>query len=305
MGTGLSLTRDVEAAGSSPPRGDCLWRTIAGDVISPEGPAVDVAGNVFFVSRWTGRVMRVDSAGELTEWLQTDGKPQAVAALPDGGLLLTDAKNQALLKASRDGSLETICDTVDGEPLRGPNDLVLGPHDAVYMTDPGLDMEGRGRVVRINLKTQHAEALADGLLFPNGIALSADGRSLFVAESAGHRVRRFAVVDDGNRLEGGETFYQFDDFFPDGMALDSAGNLLVALHGGGTLSVLSPSGRLIESLTTGGRRPTNCVFGGPDFQTLYLTEDDQQALLARRWPRPGQREFSRSLSARPMTAKNR
>ncbi len=96
-----------------------------------------------------------------------------------------------------------------------------------------------------------------------------------------------------------KVFHQFKEFMPDGIAFDSAGRLLVALCGGGTLAVLSPWGELVESISVGGVNCTNCVFGGSDFQTLYVTEDTQEALLKIRWPVPGQRRFSRSLCKKP------
>jgi gluconolactonase len=217
--------------------------------------------------------------------------------LPTRELLIADAAKRALLKSSLDGTGTVVSDSADDEALLGPNDLVIGPENTVYLTDPGLDLDGVGRILRIDLNEQQTQVVANGLRFPNGIVLSADARSLFVAESKAHCIRRYTVVDGGRKLADGEIFHQFNEFLPDGLALDSAGHLIVALHGGGVLAVLDADGRLSSLITTHGLHPTNCVFGGPNFQTLYVTEDDNQSLLAMQWPRPGQREFSRSMSS--------
>ena len=163
------------------------------------------------------------------------------------------------------------------------------------MTDPGLNMGGPGRILRIEIDSGRADILADGYRFPNGITISEDARHLMVAESMTHRVLRFELLDDG-QLGPAEVFCQFSDHHPDGIAFDAEGNLLVTLCGNGTLEVVSPNGKIIASIPTGGSHCTNCVFGGADFQTLYLTEDKQEALLSTRWSVPGQRRFSRSLT---------
>ena len=274
------------------------WKTVATGIVSPEGPAVDRVGDVFLVSRWTGRVVRVDASGQVLEVVQTGGKPQSVALLESGELLLADAKNHALQRISQTGSLSTVAGSVDGDQFRGPNDLVVAENGVVYMTDPGLEMDAPGRILRIEISTGRTTALADGYRFPNGITISVDGRYLMVAESVTHRVLRFELLEGGTRLGSPETFCQFADHHPDGIAFDAEGNLLVTICGGGTLEVVAPEGKVIASIATGGKSCTNCVFGGDDFQTLYLTEDDQQALLSTRWPVPGQRRYSRSLNGR-------
>lgn len=273
---------------------DVSWKIIATGIVSPEGPAVDLSGNVFLVSRWTGRVVKVDPQGQVTEVVQTGGKPQSVALLETGELLLADARNHALHKISPSGSLSTVAETVSGGRFLGPNDLVIADGRIVYLTDPGLDMEAAGRILRIELATGRTDILADGYRFPNGITISADGRWLYVAESVTHRVLRFELRDAGKRLGPAELFYQLADHHPDGIAFDSDGNLLVTICGGGMLDVVSPRGQLVASIPTGGADCTNIVFGGDDFRTLYLTEDKQEALLATRWPVPGQRRYSRS-----------
>jgi len=278
------------------PYRDIEWRTVADGILSPEGPAVDRDGHVFLVSRWTGRVMQVDPAGIVSELVQTGGKPQSVAFLPNGDLLLADAKNFAVFRITRQGQLTVVSNQADGRPMLGPNDLVVAVDGIAYVTDPGLEMDGLGQLLRVDIHSGQGTVLAESLRFPNGITLTEDGESLMVAESSLHRVLRFPLIDGGTRVADPEVFCQFDDHYPDGIAFDAEGNLLVTLHGNGCVHAFDPSGTQIAAIPTGGKGSTNCVFGGSDFQTLYVTEDDQQALRAARWPIPGQRRYSRSRS---------
>ena len=270
------------------------WTIHGSGIVAPEGPAADREGQVFAVSRWTGKVVRVDAQGEVSLVIETGGKPQSVALEENGDLLLADANNQALQRITTSGELETIASEVNGERFFGPNDLVVDG-DVVYLTDPGLAMEALGQVLRIELATGKVSVLAEGLKFPNGITISNDGQCLVVAESMTHRVLRYELLSNGTELGEMEILCEFPDHHPDGIAYDSLGNLLVTICGAGKLAVVSPDHKILTLIETGGPNCTNCVFGGDDFQTLYLTEDTQEALLVTRWPVPGQRNYSRSL----------
>ena len=277
---------------------DVTWQTVATGIVSPEGPAVDLEGNIFLVSRWTGKVLQVNGRGDVSELVDTGGKPQSIALLPNNDLLLADAKNQALQRITRRGELSTVAEMVDGDPpekFLGPNDLVMGDDNVVFLTDPGMDMNSPGQILRIELNSGAVSRLAYGYPFPNGITISEDGRWLYVAESVTHQVLRFELLDGCRRLGPEEIFIQFDDHHPDGIALDAEGRLLVARCGAGMLDVVAPDGQLVTSIPTGGANCTNCVFGGEDFRTLYITEDKQEKLLKTQWPVPGQRKYSRSL----------
>ena len=275
---------------------DISWTTVAHGIVAPEGPASDRQDNVYLVSRWTGRVLKVDASGQVSDVVHTGGKPQSVAFLQSGDLLLADAENHALQRITPEGVLTTVADTVEGQHFLGPNDLVVGDGRVVYMTDPGLNFAEPGRILRIEIDSGRTSILSNGHHFPNGITITADGRYLMIAESVTHRVLRFELLEGGGRLGQVEVFYQFPDHHPDGIAFDAKGNLLVTLCGSGRLAVVSPQRRIIASIPTGGSNCTNCVFGGDNFQTLYLTEDCQEAILSTNWPVPGQKQFSRSLT---------
>lgn len=125
--------------------------------------------------------------------------------------------------------------------------------------------------------------MAEGLAFPNGLALTADQRTLYLVETLTRKVYACAVLDDGGLgprqdlatlREGGVG--------GDGMALDVAGRLYVAHFGLGTVDIFSPAGEPLGELPAGGANPTNVAFGGPDGQDLYITEAETGGVYVQR-----------------------
>jgi sugar lactone lactonase YvrE len=116
-------------------------------------------------------------------------------------------------------------------------------------------------------------ALADsGFVVCNGPSFSPDNRILYFSDSVGRRILAYDLDLKGN-LARRRTFIQFsaDDGMPDGLAVDSEGNLWCALYGAGKVVRLSPSGDITLSLSAPVTNVTSLCFGGPDLKSLYLT----------------------------------
>jgi gluconolactonase len=163
----------------------------------------------------------------------------------------------------------------------------------LYFTDPksyGNDkIDGRIFIVELNSKV--VKLLADSLAFPNGIAFSADGKKLFVCESARNRILFFDVNHDGS-LCNKSVFAELPGGDPDGLAFDVDGNLYAAHFGGGAIYVISPEGKIKEKLITPGKRPSNVEFGGDDMKTLFITEDETNCVFSTKVNIPGLKLFS-------------
>jgi gluconolactonase len=147
-------------------------------------------------------------------------------------------------------------------------------------------------------------ALADGshivevtypMLTPNGIALSPDGRTLYVAETETARLWAFEIAEPGvirrqpfpspygGRLVCGLGGYQrFDS-----MAVEASGNVAVATLISGQITSVAPDGRIVRAVPTGDIYTTNICFGGPDLRTAYITLAGRGELVAMDWPEPG------------------
>jgi gluconolactonase len=241
---------------------------------SPEGPAFDRQGNLFFVNWLSSSIMRLTPGGEVSEWFNTAGIPAGLAFHADGSLYVADEGDaiHGVLRLTPDRQRGVVADAYQGRPLNGANDLVFDARGVLYFSDPwGSSVETPIGAFYRCFPDGRLEQLDSGLAFPNGVALAADGAAAYLAETGHNRILRYAIGPDGAvgprqvwaELEGGHG--------PDGMCFDVAGRLHVAQFGAGQVYVLGPDGRLVEAIAVPGANPTNCAFGGPDWQTLVIT----------------------------------
>jgi sugar lactone lactonase YvrE len=117
-----------------------------------------------------------------------------------------------------------------------------------------------------------AKVADEGFVICNGPAFSPDNRNLYFSDSLGRRILVHNLDASGN-LSRRRTFIAFssEDGVPDGLTVDSAGNVWCALYGGGKVVCIGPEGRITRSLALPTAHVTSLCFGGPDLTTLYVT----------------------------------
>ena len=259
-----------------------------------EGPAWDGKGHIY-VSNCDadpGIVTRFDEAGNsavaFTGSAKTFLKTNGMTVGADGAIYACDFGKKIIARIAPDGSVSTYAENYQGVAFRGPNDLAFDPNGNLYFTDPAGSGKAApvGRVYRVD-KLKNVTLVAQGLAFPNGIAFSADGRNLFVAESQKYQVLKYPVKPDGTLGQQSVFCTLPGEKDPDGLNLDSAGNLWVAQFGGGAVHEFDPSGKLVRSVTLPGPNVTNVEFGGKDMKTLYITEVKTESLYRIRTEVPG------------------
>ena len=196
----------------------------------------------------------------------------------EGRVVLCEHGNRRLARIEEDGSRITLADRYEGSRLNSPNDVVFHSTGAAFFTDPpyGLaspdaaELDWNG-VYRLDPDgTVHL--LADGQTRPNGIGLSPDEGTLYVANSDGEARQWLAYpVNDDLDLGEGSVLLDLTDSdaagVPDGFAVDSAGNLWASGPGG--IVVISPAGEHLGTIRPP-EQPANAAFGN-DGRTLYLT----------------------------------
>jgi gluconolactonase len=257
---------------------------------SPEGPAFDRQGALFFVNWLTSSIVRLTPDGRAEEWFNTGGIPAGLAFHRDGDLYVADEGDaiHGVLRITPERERFAVVDSYQGRPLNGANDLVFDPSGVLYFSDPwGSSRENPvGGFYRL-FPDGRLEQLDTGLAFPNGVGLAPDGSAVYLAETGPNRILRYRLSPDGT-VGPREVFVQLDGGVgPDGMALDVEGRLYVAQYGGGCVNVIAPDGALLDPIPVPGRNVTNCAFGGPDRRTLVITEVETAALYRVRVRVPG------------------
>jgi gluconolactonase len=238
---------------------------------SPEGPAFDPEGNLFFVNWLTSAIIKLTPDGRASEYFNTGGIPAGLAFHRDGSLYVADEGEDihGILRITPDGEATVVVNEYEGVPLNGANDLVFDRGDVLYFSDPWESPDGG---FYRYFPDGTLELLDSGLQFPNGVALTADEDAVILAETGENRLLRYAI-DAAGTVGPREVWAELDGSFgPDGMAFDERGDLYVAHYGSGHVDIFDPAGTLVDEIALPGREPTNVAFGGPDNMTLVVTD---------------------------------
>lgn len=248
---------------------------------TPEGPAFDRDGNLFFVNWELSSIVKLTPDGVASEFFNTGGIPAGLAFHPDGSLYVADEGENihGVMRITMDGKAEIVVNEFDGKPLNGANDLVFDRNGICYFSDPwgSNDTNPVGGFYRL-FPDGRLEQIDTGLAFPNGVALNARESAVYLAETYRNRIHRYAIGADGSL--GPREVWAGTHLPPgaDGMAFDGNGDLYVAHFHGGCVDVFGPSGQKIDEISVPGLKPTNVAFGGPDNKTLVITEVETRSL---------------------------
>jgi sugar lactone lactonase YvrE len=180
----------------APAGGGAAFSAIASGFDSPEGPAFDRQGNLYFVNWLTSAIVRLGPDGTPVEVANTAGIPAGLAFHPDGTLYIADegAQHHGVLRLDAGGALTPWLQAYEGQPLNGANDLVFDQQGVLYFSDPWGSTLARpiGGFYRA-FPDGRLERLDSGLAFPNGVAVAPDGSAVYLAETGPNRVLRYAT----------------------------------------------------------------------------------------------------------------
>ena len=194
-----------------------------------EGPSFDRKGNLYVVDIPFGRIFRISPALEWSLVCEYDGWPNGLAIHRDGSIWIADYR-RGLLRHSREGANPTpILSHRNSESFKGLNDLTFDAEGNCYFTDQGQTglHDPSGRVYRLR-EGGFLDCLLSNVPSPNGIALDASGRVLYVAVTRANAVWRGPLLPDGTTSKMGAFRTFFGTSGPDGMAVDVENRLVVA-----------------------------------------------------------------------------
>ncbi len=237
-----------------------------------EGPQwMAASGVLLFTDANADAIYQVAADDEVTVYRQPSGYANGLAVDGQGRLLAAEQRSRSVTRTESDGTVMPVADKFEGVRLNRPNDIAARSDGTIYFTDPlfadfehELDFRGIFRIAPDGGIT--AERRGATTEAPNGVVLSPDESTLYVSDSTSDLVWTFDVGPDGSLSEA-RTFVMTGDV-PDGMAVDSAGNLFVTSHRG--IEVFAPDGAAWGVIPVP-QPPANCAFGGADGRTLYIT----------------------------------
>ena len=233
-----------------------------------------VGGSLYFVDFSSSDVLRVMADGVESVWHQEGCGPSGLLKVPQG-LLVACYSGNAVVLITMDGKvLQTINGDEAGHLFDGPNDLAADAKGGVYFSASGSD-KVLGKVYYRTAGGQVRE-VAGNINYANGLVVSPNGKSLYVAESFSHRLLVFAISTDGS-LGPQKEFVNLGDiltagrtYVPDGVRIDKRGRLFVGLYDGGGFAVINSDGKVIKQIEIPGAHHANLAIS-PDGKYVYGT----------------------------------
>jgi gluconolactonase len=273
----------VALAAAAPPLPDKVEpQPVVADIAFAEGPIFDQAGNLYFVNYLSlGTIGRRRPDGTVSVWVHTGGQANGLKVDGRGNLIVADYGGKRITRIHPiTREIETLTDNCDGQPYRGPNDVCQDLAGNIYFTDPtGSGKENPiGAVYRLEMQkgeVRGVKRLAEGLAFPNGLAVSPDQKRLYVAESATNRLLCWDLQADGT-VSNKHMVIEFPNPTLDGIMFDESGRLWIARWTNKSVDVVDvDKGELLKSYPAGGDEVSNLCWWGTD---LYVTVAGQHSI---------------------------
>ena len=300
-------------------------RVVADDLWFPEGPVWVGDGSLLVVEIRRRTLTRVWLDGRRKIVAELGGGPNGAALGPDGhcyvcnnggfafkqrsdGRWVSDGQSHDYATGRIErvdidtGRFEVLYDHVGDMKIRGPNDLVFDAHGGFYFTDPGKTRHrdwDRGSVCYAKADGSMVRELFFPIHKPNGIGLSPDGKTLYVAETESTRLYAWDVKapgelafptdaaarppHKGRLVYGTSTYARFDS-----LALQADGRICVGTLDTGGITIIDPNDGSAEFVpVSGDTHITNLCFGGPGLRKAYVTQSYAGRLVEIDWPHAG------------------
>ena len=293
------------------------FETVASGLRFPEGPVVMADGSVIVVEIEKKCITRCWGDNKTEVIATPGGGPNGLAIGPDGALWVCN--NGGFLYHEQDGMLipgncppdydggriervdlstgkvERVLDTVDGNKLTGPNDLVFDKAGNLYFTDHGKTYSRHrdfGGLYFLAKGASEAKELDFHYSSPNGVGLSPDEQTVYMADTMTGRMWAFdlespGVIKPASPLNGGRVVATMPGLqYFDSLGMTAAGNVCVATILNGGITTITPEGEF-SHIAFPDLLVTNIAFGGDDMRDAYITLSGTGNLIKCRWPEPG------------------
>ena len=246
---------------------------VSSEFLFTEGPAVDAEGNVYFTDQPNDKIMKWSTDGSLSVFMEGTGRSNGLFIDKNGNLIACADLNNQLWMIDQNKNVTVLVKDFEGKKMNGPNDLWIDPQGGIYFTDPFYKRDYWNRtekeieeenVYYLSPDRKKLTIAASGLMQPNGIIGTPDGKKLYVADIKGRKTYSFVIQKDGTLTDK----KLFADMGSDGMTVDSKGNVYLTGKG---VTVFNSKGEKIETIAIDAPWTANACFGGKDRKTLFVT----------------------------------
>jgi gluconolactonase len=222
------------------------------------------------------RILRLAMDGRVTTFREASGNSNGLTRDKEGRLIACEHGNRRVTRTEKDGTTTVLAEKYQDKKLNSPNDVVVKGNGWVYFTDPpyGIKPEQQEQAIqgvyRLSPDGRDLSVVADDFIKPNGLAFSPDEKKLYINDSSRRHIRVFEVARDGS-LFNNSLFHDMnvdEPGSPDGMKVDLHGRVYCAGPGG--VWVFNQEGAHLGTIVTP-EKPSNCAWGGDDWQSLYIT----------------------------------
>lgn len=241
-----------------------------------EGPAADAKGNVYFTDQPNDKIYIFSTDGKLSVFLEGCERSNGLYFDANGDLLACADLYNKLVSFDMNGKMTVLIDNYRSKLLNAPNDLWRDPKGGIYFTDPFYkrdywnrgpsEQDGR-HVYYLKPDRKTLIRVTEDLEQPNGIIGTPDGKLLYVADIKAWKTYVYNINEDGT-LSNKKLFCETGS---DGMTIDDKGNVYLTGKG---VPVFNPAGEQIDHIDVNEGWTANITFGGPDFDTLFITASD-------------------------------
>jgi gluconolactonase len=266
-----------------------------------EGPVWDPAKSVLYFTDINahqgatvgGAIVQLTLPSTFSVYLQPSGNADGIGLDPQGNIIGAGFASRDAWRLSSSKTIQVLSPCASGggtcynmTEINTPDDITSRSDGVLYFTDPTFASGGQG-FPTLNLALSNAQGVyrltKDNVLHledstasgPNGVNLSPDEKTAYVAYTGASLVSKFDVAADGS-LSNKKTFASGLSI-PDSMCVDAGGNVYVGTSGG--LAVYDPTGNHLGTISAGGNIVTNCAFGASDQRTLFITARTSATLV--------------------------
>ncbi len=229
------------------------------------------AGRLWFVDFFSGAVLSVDADGALEEVVKLSATPSGLGFLPDDSLVVGSQNDYKILRLDEAGKLHEYADL--RQYMRGGlNDMTVDAAGNIYVGHFGFDFLGGGdpvdaSLLHVNPQGQISE-VADGLVLPNGIVITPDGKTLIVAETFRAQLTAYDIQADGG-LSKRRVWAELPGYTPDGICIDEEGAIWAGSPLVNAFIRVKEGGEITHRVPVDGKWAVACALGGPDRRTLF------------------------------------